>query len=114
MSEPGRGVHDVGGLPGGAVDRHEHEPAFWEKRVDALLMLLVGKHRVMTVDELRRGIEQLGEGAYEELGYYERWMASITQNLLEKGVVTSDEIGRKLEEIEERAPTSEPNAGAGS
>ena len=100
MAEPGRGVHDVGGMPGEPLDRHEHDLVFWEKRVDALLMLLVGKHRVLTVDELRRGIEQLGESAYTELGYYDRWIASITQNLLDKGVITSDEIGRKLAETE--------------
>ena len=103
MSEPGRSVHDVGGLPGEAIDRHEHEPEFWEKRVDAMLMLLVGKYRILSVDELRRGIEQLGEGAYESLAYYDRWIASIAQNLLEKGVLTSEEIGRKLTEIDERA-----------
>ena len=107
MSEPGRGVHDVGGLPGDALERDEHDPAFWEKRVDALLMLLVGKHGVLSVDELRRGIEQLGEGAYSELGYYDRWIASITQNLLEKGVLTSDEIGQKLAEIGQAQATAE-------
>lgn len=107
MSEPGRGVHDVGGLPGRALELGEHEPEFWEKRIDAMLMLLVGKYRIITVDELRRGIEQLGEGAYENLGYYERWIASITENLLEKGVLTSEEIGRKLAEIEERSPAAE-------
>ena len=102
MGEPGRGVHDVGGLAGEALELGEYEHEFWEKRVDAMLMLLVGKYQVLTVDELRRGIEQLGEGAYEELAYYDRWMASIAQNLLEKGVVTSEEIGRKLTEIDER------------
>ena len=93
-------MHDVGGLPGRPLDRGEHDPAFWEKRVDAMLMLLVAKHGVITVDELRRCIEQLGETAYNELGYYERWMASLAQNLIEKGVLTSDEVGRKLAEIE--------------
>ncbi len=106
MSEPGRGVHDIGGLGGDALDRSEHEHEFWEKRVDALMMLLVGKYEILTVDELRRGIEQLGEGAYEELAYYDRWIASIAANLLEKGVLTSEEIGRKLEEIDERPPVA--------
>ena len=55
MAEPGRGVHDVGGLAGEALDHHEHELAFWEKRVDALMMVLLGKYQVFTVDELRRG-----------------------------------------------------------
>lgn len=56
----------------------------------------------MTVDELRRGIESLGREAYDTLGYYERWITSITANMLEKGVVTVDELGAKLAAIETR------------
>ncbi len=95
--------HDMGGLSAGAVDRDDHDHAPWEKRVDALLRLLAdGKRRIMTVDELRRGIEQLGPGAYDEMSYYQRWMASIGENLLEKGVITVDELGRKMAEVEAR------------
>jgi hypothetical protein len=56
----------------------------------------------MTVDELRRGIETLGETEYDRLSYYERWIMSITNTLLQKGVLTADELGRKLTEIEAR------------
>jgi hypothetical protein len=56
----------------------------------------------MTVDELRRGIEGLGAQEYERLSYYERWIASITVNLIEKGLISVDELGRKLAEIEAR------------
>jgi hypothetical protein len=56
----------------------------------------------MTVDELRRGIEQLGPGAYDEMSYYQRWMAAIGDNLLEKGVITVDELGRKMAQVEAR------------
>jgi len=95
--------HDMGGEPAGPVDRSEHDHAPWEKRVDALLRLLAdGKRRIMTVDELRRGIEELGPGAYDEMSYYQRWIASITSNLLEKGVITVDELGRKMAEVEAR------------
>jgi hypothetical protein len=104
MSDPGRGYHDMGGLPAGPVERGEHDYALWEKRVDALLVLLSAKERdLVRVDELRRGIEQLGPGAYDELSYYERWIASITDVLLGKGVITSDELGRRMAEIEARA-----------
>ncbi len=100
MSEPGRAHHDMGGLPAGPVERSEHDYALWEKRVDALLVLLADKKRgLIRVDELRRGIEQLGAKAYDEMSYYERWIASITANLLEKGVITSDELGRKMAEL---------------
>lgn len=48
-----RGYHDLGGLLAGPVDRCERETACWEKRVDAILMLLTDKTRqLMRVDEL--------------------------------------------------------------
>ena len=112
MSEPGRGVHDMGGLPAGPVERSEHDYALWEKRVDALLVLLSDQQRrLLRVDELRRGIEQLGEAAYEDMTYYERWIASVTGNLLEKGVLTSDELGRKMAEVEGRAAAERDGKG---
>jgi hypothetical protein len=96
-----RRPHDLGGLPGGPVAPSEHDYALWEKRVDALLMLLNEKGLVR-VDELRRNIEGLGEGAYERYGYYERWIEAIAATLLQRGVLTADEIGRRLAEIEAR------------
>ena len=95
--------HATGGQPAGPLDLSEHNYAPWEKRTHALLILLAEPCRgVMTVDELRRGIESLGEQEYDKLTYYERWIASITTNLIEKGVITVDELGRKLAEIEGR------------
>ena len=35
-----RRPHDLGGLPGAPVVPSEHDFALWEKRVDALLVLL--------------------------------------------------------------------------
>ncbi len=35
-----RGVHDMGGLAAGTVDRSQHEVELWEKRIDAMQMLL--------------------------------------------------------------------------
>lgn len=95
--------HDMGGLEAGTVEQtdHVHEP--WEKRTDAILRLLTGKDvRIMTVDELRRGIEDLGPGAYDELSYYERWISSITNMLIEKGVITIDELGKEMEAVQTR------------
>src|SRR5262245_58411083 len=98
-----RGYHDLGGLPAGPIDRCDHDKALWEKRVHALLVLLANPDRpLMNVDELRRGIESLGEHEYDRLSYYERWIRSIANNLLAKGVFTAEELGRKLAEIEQR------------
>jgi hypothetical protein len=98
-----RGHHDMGGLPAGAIDRSEHQDAPWEKRVHALLVLLSDPSRdLVSTDELRCGIEALGALQYDRLGYYERWITSITDTLLRKGVFTVDELGRKLAEIDAR------------
>lgn len=95
--------HDMGGLEAGPVEISEHDYAPWEKRVDAIVRLLSDKKRkLLTVDELRRGIENLGPGAYDQLGYYERWISSATNNLLEKGVITVDELGRAMEDAKAR------------
>ena len=77
--------HDMGGLEAGLVVREDHDKAPWEKRVDALMVLL-GKNKLLFVDELRRGIEELGADAYDRYSYYERWMASMTNILLEKKI----------------------------
>jgi len=98
-----RSHHDMGGLPAGPVGRDEHEYAAWEKRVDALMMLLSHKDRqLVKVDELRRNIEGLGVDAYDRMGYYERWMHAIVQTLIQRGVISIDELGRKMAEQEER------------
>jgi Nitrile hydratase beta subunit len=98
-----RSHHDMGGLPAGQVERTEHDYAFWEKRVDALMMLLSHKdRRLLTVDELRRNIEGLGAQAYDNMTYYERWMHSIAQTLIQRGVVSIDELGRKMAEVQAR------------
>jgi hypothetical protein len=96
-----RAHHDLGGLPAGPIELSEHVHAPWEKRTHAMLWLLT-RQGVMTVDELRRGIESLGAAEYDRMGYYERWITSITQNLLHKGILATDELGRKLAEIEAR------------
>ena len=96
-----RSHHDMGGLPAGPVGRDEHEYAAWEKRVDALMMLLSHRDRQrVKVDELRRNIEGLGADAYDRMGYYERWMHAIVQTLIQRGVISIDELGRKMAEQE--------------
>ncbi|HIC28398.1 MAG TPA: nitrile hydratase subunit beta [Rhodospirillales bacterium] len=93
----------MGGQDAGPVDPAEHNQAPWEKRVDAI-MRLVGdeKRQLLRVDELRRGIEELGPGVYDELNYYERWISSITNILIEKGVISIDELGRRMEDVKAR------------
>jgi hypothetical protein len=100
-----RGHHDMGGLPAGKVEPTEHDYEAWERRVDALMMLLSGvkgAKKLMTVDELRKNIEALPPDAYDRMSYYERWVTSITQTMIQRGVITTEELGRKMEEIGKR------------
>ena len=96
-----RSHHDMGGLPAGPIAPTEHDYAHWEKRVDAMMVLLSAR-RLLRVDELRRQIEGLGPDAYDQMTYYERWMAAITRVLLERGVLSADELGRKMEAVKAR------------
>ncbi len=102
MDEIGRRHHDLGGRPAARCEHDEHEYELWEKRVDALMMLLSFKCKSLTVDELRRYIEELGPMAYDSMGYYERWMHAITQALLQRGLIHVDELGERMTEIEGR------------
>ncbi len=97
-----RGVHDIGGLPGGEVVPTEHDYALWEKRVDAMMVLL-SKKNLMTVDELRRNIESLGADAYDKMSYYERWIYAIAQTLIQRGVISIDELGRHIAAVQARS-----------
>lgn len=102
-AQAARGIHDVGGLPAQAVVPAEQADAPWEKRVDALMLLLSHKdRRLLTVDELRRNIEALGAQAYDRMTYYKRWMHAIAQTLIERGVVTVDELGRRMQGVADR------------
>lgn len=101
-----RGHHDMGGLPAGRVELTEHDYEEWERRVDALMVLCTGirrKNRLMTVDELRKNIESLPPETYDRTAYYEKWVASLTQTLIQRGVITTAELARKMEEVSRRA-----------
>tara|TARA_B100001142_G_scaffold310840_1_gene344689 strand:+ start:115 stop:453 length:339 start_codon:yes stop_codon:yes gene_type:complete len=106
-----RDSHDLGGEAGSVIDtKKNHNLLWWEKRVDALMMLLSSQdQRIITVDELRHGIEELGSNAYEKLNYYDRWMHSITRSLLQKGIIQTDELNRKMAEIEMKSQSINSN-----
>ena len=95
-----RGHHDIGGLPGaGTIDKGEHELADWEILADAVNQAL-GARGVTRTDEMRRAREEMDSEAYREMTYYERWIASMEAILIEKKILTKEEIDRKLAEFE--------------
>lgn len=92
-------VHDMGGSPEGSIDRSQHEVEDWERLADAVTIALDIKG-LKTTDEHRRAIESLEN--YRELGYYERWVAATEKLLVEKGILTREEVDERSAEIERR------------
>jgi nitrile hydratase len=89
----------MGGSPGGSIDRDQHEVEDWERLADAINGAL-GAKGLQNTDELRRAIESLED--YRDLSYYERWVAATEKLLVEKGILTSDEIDERATEIRRR------------
>ena len=79
-----------------AVDLEPHALTAFDREVDALRGVL-GAKQIMTVDELRRGIESIPEAEYHRLSYYRRWIRSVTDNLLRKGIITEAELRAALD-----------------
>jgi hypothetical protein len=99
----GRAAHDVGGLELGAIDREDHDLALWEKRTDAMLILLVGaKKAAFKVDAMRRVIEDYGQQEYDRTTYYEKWIRAIRNLLVEQEVLTREEIEERMEDVARR------------
>lgn len=101
---PGRAHHDMGGVSRflcAPIDTEPHALTAFDRQVDALRQLLSAKG-LMSVDELRRGIEAIPEAEYHALSYYERWMRSITATLLRRGVI--DDAGLRAALAAQAAP----------
>ena len=92
------GVNDLGGSPGGPIDKSQHEIEDWEHLADALTTDL-DKKGIKTTDEHRRAQESLPPEQYEALSYYERWVAATELLLVEKGVLTREEIDARAQEL---------------
>lgn len=97
------GPHDLGGLPAAEVDLSEHDYAFWERRVDALVFLLFNKGIVTDWSQIRHRIESLGPGVYENLSYYERWAGAVGALLVEQGVLTEHELEQRISDVRQRS-----------
>ena len=103
-----RSHHDMGGQPGSRVEPVEHDYDDWERRIDAIAVLLwglKGTKKFLTVDEHRKSIESLPPGAYDSLAYYEKWIVALAQCLVQRGVVTSAELAQKMQDGANSIPT---------
>ncbi len=96
------GVHDMGGMHGmGPIDVEADEPVFhdeWERRAFSMVLLSILKGYV-SWDEGRHAIERMGAAKYLGTTYYEHWLASLETLVVEKGVLTRDEIDARMQDL---------------
>jgi nitrile hydratase subunit beta len=94
-------THDMGGRPNDEpLNTQEHALADWEVLADAVAQALGGKG-IRTTDESRRAMEDMPADEYLSLSYYERWIRGTETLLKEKGILTEQEIDRKMTELED-------------
>jgi nitrile hydratase beta subunit len=96
------GIHDLGGMQGiGPITRESDEPVFhedWERRVFGLFItMFAGGH--YNVDEFRHGIERMAPAEYLQSSYYEHWLHTLEANLIEKGVITGNELDARIQTL---------------
>jgi len=95
-------VHDRGGWPNaGPIDQTNHQLDDWEYLAEGISGALAAKG-VRCTDESRRAMESLPPDVYESLKYYERWAAGAEIILIEKGILTREEIDGKMAELDKR------------
>jgi nitrile hydratase subunit beta len=93
------GVHDLGGMHGmGPVVREADEPVFhhdWERRAFALT-LAAGFLGKWNLDMSRFAREQMPPAEYLATSYYEHWLYGLEKLLADTGLVSGQEIERRV------------------
>ena len=97
---------DLGGRPAEPLVIADHELLPWEKHCHALLDVL-DRYKLVNTEEKRRGVDDLGGEIYGHLTYYEKWIVSAVNVLLQKGLLTPDELARKLDALKAQSGVSE-------
>ena len=89
------GPHDMGGMQCyGAVDPEKNEPIFhadWEKRALAVTVGM-GFAGQWNLDISRHAREKLAPEFYLSKSYYQIWIAGLENLMLERGMVTREEL----------------------
>jgi nitrile hydratase len=92
------GMHDMGGRQGFGRIRFEPDAkafhAAWEVRANSLYAHAV-RRGIFNMDEYRHAIERMEPRHYLAASYYERSLTSLATLLVEKGILTRDELERR-------------------
>ena len=96
------GAHDLGGMHGlGPIDPEKEEPVFhaeWERRCFAIT-LAAGFLGQWNIDMSRFARERMHPADYLRTSYYEHWLHGLQTLLVEKGLLTEEEIAARMLEL---------------
>jgi nitrile hydratase len=96
------GIHDLGGMDGfGPIEYEADEPPFhesWEARIFAINMACRAWGK-WTLDRSRYTREQLSPLEFLRDGYWERTIGPLETLLIEAGMITREELDRRIEEL---------------
>ena len=89
------GIHDIGGMDNiGPVNIEKDEPVFhddWERKVFGLTLATMGAG-IFVTDEVRYMTETMPPRDYLGFKYYEKWLYSLEQMMLNKNLITGEEL----------------------
>ncbi len=106
------GAHDLGGKHGfGEIDRSQDAnfAAEWEEKVFALT-LASGMLGRWNLDQSRSAREQMDPGHYLQSSYYEHWLFGLEQLLVEKNLVTAEELKTGVAQTDASLSAPDPEA----
>jgi nitrile hydratase len=109
------GIHDLGGMHGfGPVEADPAERGFhapWEPRVVACFEAGLA-WPLFTIDEFRHSRERLEPVRYLEASYFEQWLDAVCRLLVEKGVVSDEELEARARGLQAHPESDAPAGGA--
>ena len=95
-----KSVNDIGGEDGGPIPLTQKEVPDWAKLSTALRAALGDNGaRLVNLHEGRRAREEMGYERYHALGYFEMGMQAICDILVQKGVVTEQEVQDRIDAL---------------
>jgi hypothetical protein len=94
-------LHDVGGQPDLPVPFKEKVEEQWEMDTYVTCECL-GWRGVWNSEERRRAENDLGATLYFGLPYYARWATVAAKVLINKGLITPDELSAKIDDVRTR------------
>ncbi|MFI6953887.1 hypothetical protein ACIBJI_10450 [Nocardia sp. NPDC050408] len=99
-------LHDVGGQPDVPIEYREKAEEPWEMNTYVTCECL-GWRGVWNSEERRRAENDLGATLYFGLPYYARWATVAAKVLINKGLITPDELSAKLDDVRARLETGQ-------